>query len=52
MLKTPRDYSCDICDLKRENDYEIDKIYEDDKTLKSEDISHIDVNLYTKKEGN
>ncbi|EII2717915.1 exotoxin, partial [Staphylococcus pseudintermedius] len=25
---------------------EIDKIYEDNKTLKSEDISHIDVNLY------
>ncbi len=52
MLKTPRDYSCDIYDLKGENDYEIDKIYEDNKTLKSEGISHIDVNLYTKKEGN
>ncbi|MBJ6195773.1 staphylococcal enterotoxin type H, partial [Staphylococcus aureus] len=48
-MKTPRDYSFDIYDLKGENDYEIDKIYEDNKTLKSDDISHIDVNLYTKK---
>ncbi|HGO2700092.1 TPA: staphylococcal enterotoxin type H [Staphylococcus aureus] len=48
-MKTPRDYSFDIYDLKGENDYEIDKIYEDNKALKSDDISHIDVNLYTKK---
>ncbi|HCU8004366.1 TPA: exotoxin, partial [Staphylococcus aureus] len=47
-MKTPRDYSFDIYDLKGENDYEIDKIYEDNKTLKSEDISHIDIYLYTK----
>ncbi|EGQ1654855.1 exotoxin, partial [Staphylococcus pseudintermedius] len=45
-MKTPKSYSFDIYDLKGEHDYEIDKIYEDNKTLKSEDISHIDVNLY------
>lgn len=47
-MKSSEDYSFDIYDLKGEHDYEIDKIYEDNKTLSSGDISHIDVNLYTK----
>lgn len=36
-----RQYNCDPRTVK--------KYYEDNKTLKSDDISHIDVNLYTKK---
>lgn len=48
-MKIFRDYLFDIYDLKGENDYEIDKIYEDNKILKFDDISYIDVNLYIKK---
>ncbi|ARJ51759.1 hypothetical protein [Staphylococcus lutrae] len=47
-MKTSKNYSFDIYDWKGENAYQIDKIYEDNKNLKSDDINHIGVNLYTK----
>ncbi|MGJ5700399.1 exotoxin beta-grasp domain-containing protein [Staphylococcus chromogenes] len=47
-MKTSENYSFDIYDLKGENDFEILKMYEDNKTLNVEDISHIDVYLYSK----